>query len=119
MRGHTLGQSFGICYQKTQPAALQPRQAFDAQNLCRRIGLAVFYVAFEARGHDCHFLFRKQAAEVEEEVPGVVGIVADHHYGVFSAAVALRASLPPRSQTIAADTPQPQAAESFPVKDLM
>ena len=75
---HTLGQRLGIGHHPAHHGVVKPAvQHLGAQNLIRRIHLAVFDVALVARRKNQHMLVASQLTQVVVHVSGFIQIV--HH----------------------------------------
>ena len=73
-RGHTLGHGLGVGHHEAQRRVVVPvREGLGAEHLRGRVLLAVFYIAFVARGEEHHRLLSAEGAEVLVEVSGIVG----------------------------------------------
>ena len=81
-RGGALGKRLGICDDEAQVAVVgDAAESLGAQNLRGRVDLTVFDVAFIARREYRDGLLADEAREVEIEISGIVGRIADDEHG--------------------------------------
>ena len=82
-----LGQRLGVGYKEAERARLgiERRRRLIAQNLLRRVGLAVFYMAFVAARQNRNRVVATKPAKVMIEIAGIVERIGNHDHRPLAA----------------------------------